>query len=52
MRFLSLILACAAVATRADFLYDTFPDYFQWGVATASYQIEGAWNVDGMVLIY
>ncbi|ELU13710.1 hypothetical protein CAPTEDRAFT_98427 [Capitella teleta] len=47
MRFLSLILACAAVATRADFLYDTFPDYFQWGVATASYQIEGAWNVDG-----
>lgn len=25
----------------------TFPDNFLWGVATASYQIEGAWNLDG-----
>jgi beta-glucosidase len=24
-----------------------FPKNFLWGVATASYQIEGAWNVDG-----
>jgi beta-glucosidase len=24
-----------------------FPKNFVWGVATASYQIEGAWNVDG-----
>lgn len=24
-----------------------FPKDFMWGVATASYQIEGAWNVDG-----
>jgi len=24
-----------------------FPKGFLWGVATASYQIEGAWNADG-----
>lgn len=26
---------------------DSFPDDFKWGAATSSYQIEGAWNVDG-----
>ncbi|RUS78874.1 hypothetical protein EGW08_013349, partial [Elysia chlorotica] len=30
-----------------DFLYDTFPDGFVWGAATAAYQVEGAWNEDG-----
>ncbi len=25
----------------------SFPKGFKWGAATASYQIEGAWNVDG-----
>ena len=33
--------------SRDKFVIGSFPDYFQFGTATAAYQIEGAWNVDG-----
>lgn len=33
---------------RAHALYNrTFPESFKFGTATASYQIEGAWDADG-----
>ncbi|KAK6189992.1 hypothetical protein SNE40_001948 [Patella caerulea] len=30
-----------------EFYYGKFPDGFEWGTATAAYQVEGAWNIDG-----
>ncbi len=46
----ALSLTFSAVSTD-DFLYDDFPDDFLWGVATSSYQIEGAWNLDGKSIL-
>ena len=37
----------AAQSRENDTLMRRFPNGFLWGTATASYQIEGAWNEDG-----
>jgi hypothetical protein len=45
-------LSCFCNLSLGEFIEDTitygsFPPGFIWAAATASYQVEGAWNVDG-----
>merc|ERR1712032_661324 len=44
-----LLLSSVALAYSPEepLLFDSFPDDFIWGSATAAYQIEGAWNEGG-----
>ena len=37
----------AAIVPENENAAQQFPDNFLWGMATASYQVEGAWNEDG-----
>ena len=46
----SLVVAAAA-DDRDAFYYGVLPETFLWGVATSSYQIEGAWNIGGELLL-
>ena len=39
--------ACGYHQDRDEYPGGKFPDGFIWSLATASYQIEGSWDVDG-----
>jgi Gpi18-like mannosyltransferase len=49
--YLAILLVSPLLAQDDDFLYDVFPSDFNWGFATASYQIEGGWNEDGIFFL-
>jgi hypothetical protein len=45
--FLALVAAAHGARIKRDASIYQFPEGFKIGVATASYQVEGAWNEDG-----
>lgn len=44
---LFLFISSSLSQQEDEFLYDTFPDDFMWGLATSAYQIEGGAYADG-----
>jgi len=51
---ISLLAVSLLGSSQSEFIEDTitygkFPNDFIWATATSSYQVEGAWNVDGIL---
>ena len=56
-KIILLLAACFVVGISSEFVEETltygqFPDDFIWAAATASYQIEGAHDVDGKFFFF
>lgn len=50
MKLLFLFVAFGIAVIKADD-DNVFPKDFLFGFSTASYQIEGAWNEDGIIIL-
>lgn len=47
MQRLVVVAAMLLLGSAASGQLTSFPEYFQFGTASASYQVEGGWNADG-----